>query len=94
MCENFAVTFPLIKCKDLRFRPIGLYAPEEDWMKATLIVRGFLAFQFAVSVFMGKCIRAGRGPSVRPARGEHGSDRASQNVDIEPQRPVADVIAI
>lgn len=80
--------------KDFRFQPIGSYVSEEDWMKATLIVLGALAFQFALSIFMGKCIRAGRGPSVGTARGEHGPDRASQNVDVEPQRPVADVVAV
>ena len=63
-------------------------------MKVTLIVLGILAFQLAVSIFMGKCIRAGRGPSVGTARGEHGPYRAEQNVDIEPERPVADVVAV
>lgn len=28
-------------------------------MKATLIVLGIFAFQFAVALFLGKCIRAG-----------------------------------
>ena len=63
-------------------------------MKATLIVLGILAFQLAVSILIGKCIGAGRGASVGTARGEHGADRASQNVDIEPERPVADVVAV
>ena len=63
-------------------------------MKATLIVLAVLAFQFALSIFMGKCIHAGRGPSVRTARGEHGPNRTRQNVDIEPERPVANVVAV
>jgi hypothetical protein len=63
-------------------------------MKATLIVLAVLALQFAVAVFMGKCIRAGRGPSVGTVRREHGPNRARQNVDIEPERPVANVIAV
>ena len=63
-------------------------------MKATLIVLGILGFQLGLGILMGKCIRAGRGPSVGTVWGEHGPDRAEQNVDIEPERPVADVVAV
>jgi hypothetical protein len=34
-------------------------------MKATLIVLGILALQFAVAVFLGKCIRAGHNRRCR-----------------------------
>ena len=63
-------------------------------MKATLIVLGILGFQLGSGILIGKCIRVGRGPSVGDAWGEHGANRAEQNVDIEPQRPVADVVAV
>ena len=63
-------------------------------MRATLIVLGILTFQLAVSIFIGKCIRAGRDPSVGAARKEHGPHRAEQDVDIKPGRPVADVVAV
>ena len=63
-------------------------------MKAPLIVLGIFALQLAGCTLMGKCIRAGDGTSIRAARGEHGAHRASENVDIEPERPVADVVAV
>lgn len=40
-------------------------ASKEKSMKATLIVLGILAFQFAVTVFLGKCIRAGQSRRCR-----------------------------
>ena len=91
MLENFGGKFPLLRQRrfsqkaltDSRSRPIDLCGPEER-----------LDESHADSIFMGKCIRAGRGPSVGTAWDEHGPDRAEQNVDIEPERPVADVVAV
>jgi hypothetical protein len=37
-------------------------------MKAAVMVLGVLGFQFVVSIFMGKVIRAGRRPSKAEAR--------------------------
>ena len=38
-------------------------------MKLTMIVFGILALQFAVAVFLGKCIRAGRSPRCTGSAG-------------------------
>lgn len=65
---NFWRSSPEIRCLSPEVSAISadtfVRAGKRNSMKPILTALAVLAFQFALSLLIGKCIRAGRGPSV------------------------------